>query len=235
MNFSGEKNLSKNEKMIPKNLNLNFDSQEKDKKIISQKVDKNLVSAEEKEHYAQELSKVAAKLGNKLQFFSVGETDRVERELDKINERVQLGLDKEQLNTLRIWIRAMEKFVVGPVFTDEFHEDHYQRRKWEYELSKQVSPKIMNYYHANRLGYNNIHDIIPLSQVVIDYIQDQRVKHDLKVLVKQFPKEYTEKNTQGHVLYHNFRDAHKIASAFKMTAIVNSILNYLEPLKKDYF
>jgi len=189
-------------------------------------VESGLISLEKKKRYQQELSQIAEKLGNSLDFLSSGENDR---ESQPIQENVLSVVSPEGLEFLNLWMESMRAFVSAPIFTDRFHHDHHQRRDWEHKLFKEVSPEVRGYYNKNRLGFGNIQIIVALSKEVLNAIHSGPIKKSLQSLVAQIPQDFNL-DKEGYAPYHRLDDAHKTADVMKMTAVVNAILKYLEPV-----
>ena len=120
----------------------------------------------------------------------------------------------DSLDTMMADIKKIKSYLNGPIFTDNFGEDHSSttgRRGWEKKMDELIPQDLLEYYNSNRLGSSRNNQAISFLDSVIYFLEDSGIKNKLVEIKNKIPKDLTQKNSENDLLFHFINDADKVA------------------------
>jgi hypothetical protein len=170
-----------------------------------------------------------------------------------IEEGEETGTEEvksENPGSKEFFLEVCKSYLSGPIFTDNFHEDHYKRREWE----DFVEEKIKNlkteentdgdiyskYYKKNRLGVNNYFGVISSLHLLLEELDTEpQLKEKLQRLSEKINEELKEliKINDGVLEYNLLKDYKKdspdgkegkVELILKFSSLVKEAISTLE-------
>ena len=184
------------------------------------------------EQNVAELISFGEKNGNKLNFKDFGADFDFIKDEDRLSIRVKKealeDLDEKGQDLMKYFLAVFKSYVSGPIFTDEFHQDHTSRRKWEKTLEKSCSEGAKRFYNKNRLGINQCASVMGCLDLIQERVLNQNIKDELLRLRVEVPKELKEKQEDGLLKYYFLSDEEKIDVIKRLSNIAERAIAILE-------
>ncbi len=182
------------------------------------------------EQMALELIAFGEKTGNKLDFKDYGKNFDYSKDkaLLSVKKKALIGMDEEAQDLTKDSLAVFKAYFSGPIFIDEFHQDHTSRRKWETSLKESVSKESLDFYKKNRLGVNKCATVVGFLDIVLEMIQNEEMKKQLSKLQEVLPKELLEKQEEGYLKYHFLSDEEKLDVIKRLSSVAEKATGILE-------
>lgn len=99
----------------------------------------------------------------------------------------------KKVGSKEFFLENCKSYLSGPIFTDDFHEDHHNRRIWEDDVEEKIKKSkkekdIYNkYYKKNRLGVNSYFQITNALDLLL--LEDLDEEPELREKMVELDKE----------------------------------------------
>ena len=180
----------------------------------------------------KDLTKFCYRNGNPIVIIDFGEN--LDLENIQINPEILKVINSENpdsLDTMMADIKKIKSYLNGPIFTDNFGEDHSSttgRRGWEKKMDELIPQDLLEYYNSNRLGSSRNNQAISFLDSVIYFLEDSGIKNKLVEIKNKIPKDLTQKNSENDLLFHFINDADKVACIKEFSQLIREALSVLE-------
>lgn len=183
---------------------------------------------QDKKEIIEELEKID---GNKLYFKEYGSDDKSEAIL---NPEVLNGLSEEAASFVESALECFKEYLVAPVFTDDFHEDHPSRRQWEEEnIMVGTSSPARQYYDSNRLNIHMFYPAMEYLKDICEEIADGELQNNLRILQMKIPADLVERVEYSQeekpiIKFCLLPDKQKVKAIADFTKIIEEAVDLLE-------
>lgn len=187
---------------------------------------KNKAEAKNTQEKLEKFYTFCAENGNPIVIIDSGQN--LDSENSKVNPGVLKELDEGDKIFAEFLLKYSKEYLNGITFTDDFHEDNYKRREWEYRVKKEIDEDSLKYYNSNRLAFNNTSSVISNLDEVLEQIKDSEIKNQLLDIKKEIPKELIREEGKLDIPYYSLEENEEIEVVKKFAKVAQKIVSILE-------